>query len=82
MADKEEYDFNPRDGFDIAVECTGGKLSESADNQAIDILNPGGHIIMMGVSDREFAFGLPHRGWKKVLLEFQWQRRTYSNITR
>ncbi|MBW7460856.1 zinc-binding dehydrogenase, partial [Paenibacillus sepulcri] len=37
--------------FDIAVECTGGRFSESAINQAIDILRPGGQLILMGVTE-------------------------------
>jgi ribitol-5-phosphate 2-dehydrogenase len=130
----QEYDFNSKDSFDIAVECTGGKFSEGAINQAIDVLNPGGYVILMGVSEDKvpintrdvlekgitlrgssrssiadyppvlaamkdpsfqaslrkllpdqrtkigsaggFAAALEdageHRGWKKVLLDFQW----------
>jgi ribitol-5-phosphate 2-dehydrogenase len=33
------------------VECTGGRFSESAINQGIDILKPGGHLLAMGVSE-------------------------------
>jgi ribitol-5-phosphate 2-dehydrogenase len=47
----QEYDFSSDAGHDIAVECTGGKFSESAVNQAIDVLNPGGFLILMGVTE-------------------------------
>jgi ribitol-5-phosphate 2-dehydrogenase len=47
----QEYDFNSSKSFDIAVECTGGRFSESAVNQAIDILSPGGVLILMGVTE-------------------------------
>jgi ribitol-5-phosphate 2-dehydrogenase len=47
----QEYDFSSEGDYDIAVECTGGKFSESAVNQAIDILSPGGHLILMGVTE-------------------------------
>jgi ribitol-5-phosphate 2-dehydrogenase len=47
----QEYDFSSGSSFDIAIECAGGKFSESAINQAIDVLNPGGHLILMGVTE-------------------------------
>lgn len=47
----QEYDFAAAETVDIAVECTGGRFSESAVNQAIDILNPGGILILMGVTE-------------------------------
>jgi len=47
----QEYDFAAGDAFDIAVECTGGRFSESAVNQAIDVLKPGGELILMGVTE-------------------------------
>jgi ribitol-5-phosphate 2-dehydrogenase len=47
----QDYDFSSGGLYDIAVECTGGRFSESAINQAIDILNPGGHLILMGVTE-------------------------------
>jgi ribitol-5-phosphate 2-dehydrogenase len=47
----QEFDFSSGASFDIALECTGGKFSESAINQAIDVLNPGGHLILMGVTE-------------------------------
>ncbi|WP_238357640.1 alcohol dehydrogenase catalytic domain-containing protein [Cohnella zeiphila] len=47
----QEYDFAGGERFPIALECTGGKFSESALNQAIDILEPCGHLILMGVSE-------------------------------
>ncbi|MDR6553318.1 alcohol dehydrogenase catalytic domain-containing protein [Paenibacillus qinlingensis] len=47
----QEYDFSSGTSYDIALECTGGKFSEGAINQAIDVLNPGGHLILMGVTE-------------------------------
>ncbi|MDF2960845.1 MAG: zinc-binding dehydrogenase [Paenibacillus sp.] len=47
----QSYDFHSGDKVDIVVECTGGRFSESAINQGIDILKPGGHLIAMGVSE-------------------------------
>jgi ribitol-5-phosphate 2-dehydrogenase len=48
----QEYDFTSSGGtYDIVVECTGGRFSEGAINQAIDILSPGGHLILMGVTE-------------------------------
>jgi ribitol-5-phosphate 2-dehydrogenase len=46
-----KYDFKNGVKVDIVVECTGGRFSESAINQAIDILNPGGVLILMGVTE-------------------------------
>lgn len=47
----QEFEFSAGGCCDIAVECTGGRFSEHAINQAIDILYPGGHIILMGVTE-------------------------------
>jgi ribitol-5-phosphate 2-dehydrogenase (NADP+) len=47
----QDYDFHAGDKMDVVVECTGGRFSESAINQGIDILKPGGHLIAMGVSE-------------------------------
>jgi ribitol-5-phosphate 2-dehydrogenase len=47
----QDYDFSSGESFDIVVECTGGSFSESAINQAIEILKPGGHLILMGVTE-------------------------------
>ncbi|SDE56450.1 ribitol-5-phosphate 2-dehydrogenase [Paenibacillus sp. UNCCL117] len=47
----QTYDFAAGDKADIVVECTGGRFSESAINQGIDHLKPGGHLIVMGVSE-------------------------------
>lgn len=44
-------DFPAIEPFDIAVECTGGPFSESAINQAIDVLGPLGHLVLMGVTE-------------------------------
>lgn len=47
----QTYDFEKTEGVDVVIECTGGKFSESAINQAIDLLAPGGHLVLMGVSE-------------------------------
>jgi len=47
----QQYDFQSGGKADIVLECTGGKFSESALNQGIDLLSPGGHLIAMGVSE-------------------------------
>ncbi|WP_010276274.1 zinc-binding dehydrogenase [Paenibacillus senegalensis] len=47
----QDYDFANAEKVDIAIECTGGRFSESAANQAIDILKPGGILILMGVTE-------------------------------
>jgi ribitol-5-phosphate 2-dehydrogenase len=46
-----EYDFDGPVSHDIAIECTGGKFSEGAVNQAIQLLKPGGTLILMGVTE-------------------------------
>ncbi|MBO0958810.1 alcohol dehydrogenase catalytic domain-containing protein [Neobacillus sp. MM2021_6] len=130
----QDFDFCSAEKVDIVVECTGGKFSESAVNQGIDLLKRGGSLILMGVTedrvpintrdvlekglslygssrssipdfqavvsamqDREYQKLLrailpteftpirtvndfkeamdsagQHRGWKKVILEFNW----------
>ncbi|MNZ66635.1 L-threonine 3-dehydrogenase [compost metagenome] len=47
----QECDFSALEPFDIVVECTGGRFSESAINQAIDIVSPMGYLILMGVTE-------------------------------
>lgn len=47
----QEFDFNSEKGVDIVLECTGGKYSESAINQAIELIEPEGKIVLMGVSE-------------------------------
>ncbi|GAA3404945.1 alcohol dehydrogenase catalytic domain-containing protein [Paenibacillus hodogayensis] len=47
----QDCDFRSAERADIAIECTGGRFSESAINQAIDILKPGGSLILMGVTE-------------------------------
>ena len=47
------YDFSAPDKvYDIVFECTGGRFSESAINQAIQISNTLGKIVLMGVSEQ------------------------------
>ncbi|NMD69319.1 alcohol dehydrogenase catalytic domain-containing protein [Bacillus sp. DNRA2] len=47
----QEYDFKAGKRVDVVVECTGGKFSESAVNQGIDLLARGGTLVLMGVSE-------------------------------
>ena len=47
----QTFNFEQAERVDVAIECTGGKFSESAINQAIDMLAPGGHLILMGVTE-------------------------------
>ncbi|MGX7205404.1 alcohol dehydrogenase catalytic domain-containing protein [Enterococcus pingfangensis] len=46
------YDFkNSEEKFDVLIECTGGKFSESALNQAIELADSLADIIFMGVTE-------------------------------
>jgi ribitol-5-phosphate 2-dehydrogenase len=47
----QEYDFQNGIRVDVAFECTGGRFSESAINQAIDIMCPGGDLVILGVTE-------------------------------
>lgn len=47
----QQFDFGAAESVDVAIECTGGRFSESAVNQAIDLLKPGGVLILMGVTE-------------------------------
>ncbi|MDF2721511.1 MAG: zinc-binding alcohol dehydrogenase [Paenibacillus sp.] len=47
----QQADFHSLPPVDIAFECTGGRFSESAINQAIDLLKPGGCLVLMGVTE-------------------------------
>ncbi|WP_231571652.1 alcohol dehydrogenase catalytic domain-containing protein [Gordoniibacillus kamchatkensis] len=47
----QSYDFQAGEKADIVVECTGGRFSESAINQGIGVLKPGGYLVAMGVSE-------------------------------
>ncbi len=46
-----EYDFRSSEKVDLAIECTGGKFSSAAINQAIDVLRPGGGLVLLGVTE-------------------------------
>ena len=41
--------------FDTLIECVGGKFSETAINQMIDLAIPGADLILMGVSEEKIA---------------------------
>lgn len=47
----QSYDFASAAAVDVAFECTGGRFSESAINQAIELLKPGGRLVLMGVTE-------------------------------
>jgi ribitol-5-phosphate 2-dehydrogenase (NADP+) len=47
----EECDFRSVEKAGVAFECTGGRFSKDAINQAIEVLNPGGVLVLMGVSE-------------------------------
>ncbi|PHK49409.1 alcohol dehydrogenase catalytic domain-containing protein [Staphylococcus edaphicus] len=46
-----DFDFNQHRGVHTIFECTGGQFSESAINQAIDLIDRQGHIVLMGVTE-------------------------------
>lgn len=46
-----ECDFHSVEKAEVAFECTGGQFSKDAINQAIEVLNPGGVLVLMGVSE-------------------------------
>ena len=46
-----DYDFIGETGVQTVLECTGGKFSSSAINQAIDLIDREGEIILMGVTE-------------------------------
>lgn len=47
----QEFDFHSQKEVVTVMECTGGKFSESAINQAIDLVEPQGKVTLMGVSE-------------------------------
>lgn len=47
----DNYDFNEDTGFNTVFECTGGKFSSSAINQAINLIDFQGNLVLMGVSE-------------------------------
>lgn len=49
----QTFDFKGAEKVDIVIECTGGKFSESAINQGIDLLKRGGSLILMGVTEEK-----------------------------
>lgn len=46
-----ECDFRSVEKAGVAFECAGGQYSKEAVNQAIEVLNPGGVLVLMGVSE-------------------------------
>lgn len=46
-----DYDFSSAVPVDLAIECTGAAFSESAANQAIDLMDRGAGLVLMGVSE-------------------------------
>lgn len=47
----QDFNFIAEQNVVVVVECTGGHFSESAINQAIDLIEPQGKITLMGVSE-------------------------------
>lgn len=47
----QEHDFKNDTGFNTIIECTGGKFSSSAINQAIDLIDTQGNLVLMGVTE-------------------------------
>ncbi len=45
------FDFRNFRGVTTVIECTGGKFSETAIDQAIDLIEPQGRLVLMGVSE-------------------------------
>lgn len=49
-----EYNFKePEKKYDIIIECTGGNFSSVAINESIDLFNPMGKLVLMGVSEEK-----------------------------
>ncbi|WP_172370107.1 alcohol dehydrogenase catalytic domain-containing protein [Sporosarcina jiandibaonis] len=46
-----DYNFKDESGVKTVFECTGGQFSSSAINQAIDLLDSEGAIVLMGVTE-------------------------------
>lgn len=46
-----DYDFKSASGVKTVFECTGGQFSSSAINQAIDLLDTEGNLVLMGVTE-------------------------------
>lgn len=46
-----DYDFDSHRGVHTVFECCGGKFSESAINQAIDLIDRQGQLVLMGVTE-------------------------------
>lgn len=46
-----DYHFHRQQNVATVIECTGGVFSESAINQAIDLIAPQGKIVLLGVSE-------------------------------
>lgn len=47
------FDFKDSSGISVAFECTGGKFSESAINQAIDLIDRKGRLVLLGVTEEK-----------------------------
>jgi len=48
-----DFDFSENLDIDIVFECTGGNFSESAINQAIELINRKGRLILLGVTEKK-----------------------------
>ncbi|MCJ7840073.1 alcohol dehydrogenase catalytic domain-containing protein [Lederbergia sp. NSJ-179] len=47
----QEFPFQDYKDVTTVIECTGGQFSESAINQAIDLIEPQGKMVLMGVTE-------------------------------
>lgn len=49
----QEYDFNQPNDIVTVLECTGGSFSKDAINQAIDLIESEGKIVLLGVTEEK-----------------------------
>ncbi|MFS0614705.1 alcohol dehydrogenase catalytic domain-containing protein [Lederbergia ruris] len=49
----DHFDFKQYPDVTTVIECTGGRFSEHAINQAIDLIEPQGKMVLMGVTEEK-----------------------------
>lgn len=47
----QDVDFHEQENVKTVIECTGGNFSKDAINQAIELIDPRGKVVLMGVSE-------------------------------
>lgn len=47
----QDVDFHEMENVKIVIECTGGDFSKESINQAIELIEPRGKVVLMGVSE-------------------------------